>query len=251
MKKLVTLFALSVAASAAHATLVFDNASNFRNSVAGATGTSTGSTPNTFMGGAYNLLSGTTSITGFDLFPVNLSGTNFTALKINLFVWGTVNTGTVSASAPAFSNLLGSYTATSTGAYTTGFYFPFQGNPALSTSGFTLGTPLALNGATSIGLTFNYQGTTDGVTFSNVNSLTSLISTGTPATVGSNVFNGYYRNANSETNGNFTSTLRTLGLTDQSVAVRVYGNTAPVPEPASMVALGLGTAAMLRRRKKA
>lgn len=251
MKKFVTLFALTVVASAAQATLVFDNVSNFRNGVAGATGTSTGSTPNTFMGGAYNLLSGTTNITGFDLFPVNLSGTNFTGLKINVFVWGTVNTGTVSASAPAFSNLLGSYTATTTGTYTTGFYFPFESSPATTSSGFTLGTPLALNGATTIGMTFNYQGTTDGVTYSNVNSLTSLITTGTPPTVGSNVFNGYYRNANSESNGNFTSALRTLGLTDQSIATRVYGTVAPVPEPASMVALGLGAAAMLRRRKKA
>ena len=102
----VGLTALSAHPAAAQ-TLLFDNLSNFENSVKGASGTTTGSTPNTFMGDAYTLLSGTKDITGFDVAPVNLSGTDYTGLKGTIYVWGTVNTGTVSATAPAFSNLLG------------------------------------------------------------------------------------------------------------------------------------------------
>src|SRR5690242_17685801 len=37
----------------------------------GTVATATGSTPNTFMGDAYNLAAGANSITGFDIFPVN------------------------------------------------------------------------------------------------------------------------------------------------------------------------------------
>src|SRR3954454_25024967 len=71
---------------------------------------STSSSPNTFMGDAYTLAPGTTSITGFDVYPVNVSGVNFTGLKINIFVWGNVNTsGTVNSTTPAFGNLLASY----------------------------------------------------------------------------------------------------------------------------------------------
>jgi len=220
--------------------VVFDNMSNFGNAVPGANVTSTASTPNTFMGAGYMLSPGTTSITGFDIYPANLSATSFTGLKINIFVWGSVNLGTVSAATPAFANLLGSYSLTSAGNFATGFYFPFEGSPVGVNPGITLGSPLAIPG-TTIGLTFNYQGTTDGVTYNNVNSLTSLISYGSAPSVGSLVFDGYYRNANSEVNGNFTSTLRSLGLTDQGLGVRIYGTA--VPEPTSVALLGLGLGA--------
>jgi hypothetical protein len=225
--------------------LVFDNISDLENGVAGAAANATSSTPNTFMGCAYTLAPGTTSITGFDLFPVNLSGTTFNALKINIWVWGTVNTGTVNASTPAFGNLLGSYTLTSSGTFASGFYYNYEGSPVGGSPGIALGTPLAIP-STTIGLTFNYQGSTDGgVTYNNVNSLTSLITSGTPPTVGSLVFNGYYRNANSEVNGNFTSTLRSLGLQNQGLAARIY---TVVPEPTSACFLGLGLGAWLVAR---
>lgn len=247
MKRLTLLAALAIVGVAQADTLLFDNVSNYRNGVSGAGGSSTGSTPNTFMGGAYDLITGADSITGFDLFPVNLSGTNFTGLKIDIFVWGTVNTsGTVNATTPAFSNLLGSYTATTTGTYDSGFYFPFETGDPGATPGFTLGSALTIS-STQIGMTFNYQGTTDGVTYNSINSLTSLVTYGTAASVGSNVFDGYYRNANSETDGNFTSSLRSFGQTNQSVGVRVFGTA--VPEPATMAVLGLGALALIRRRR--
>lgn len=213
--------------------------------------TGTSSTPNTFMGGAYTLLPGTTTLSGFDLFPVNFTTSTFTAIRATVYVWGTVNTGAVSAGSPAFGNLLGTYTQTFTvsGGFGPSTYLSIE-DDGISTPGFALSSPLAVSGPT-IGLTFNYQGATDGVTFSTINSLTSLISYGAPASVGANVFNGYYRNANSEVDGNFTSTLRSLGLTDQSVAVRIYGDVIAVPEPTSMTLAGLGCAALLvfRRRR--
>ena len=98
-----------------------------------------------------------------------------------------------------------------------GYFYPL--------TGVTLSSPIALTG-TTVGLTFNIQGSTDGVTFTNVNSLTSLVAYGDAPTVGSTVFNGYYRNANSETNGNFTSSLRTLGNDNESLGVTIYGTVA-------------------------
>jgi hypothetical protein len=109
---------------------------------------------------------------------------------------------------------------------------------------------------TTIGLSFNYQGTTDGVNYTSANYLTSLISHGTPPSVGEQIFPGYYRNAAGENNGNFTSTLRSLasGGPDQSLALRVYGEAAQpsaVPEPGSLfgVTCFLGSGALIRSRR--
>ena len=251
-RKLAVLFAAAAAllasGASADAALLFDNISPYENGTTGASVSATGSTPNTFMGDGYNLVAGATDITGFDLYPVNLSGTSFTGLKLNIYVWGAVNTGTVSATAPAFSNLLASYSLTSTGTFASGSFFPFESASPGATPGVTLGTPLVIPSST-IGLTFNYQGTTDRTTYANVNSLTSLIAYGVPATVGSDVFNGYYRNANSETNGDFTSTLRSLGVTNQSLAVRVYGDAVPVPEPATVGVIAATVVLAGRRRR--
>ncbi|PWU15246.1 MAG: hypothetical protein C5B50_15710 [Verrucomicrobia bacterium] len=210
----------------------------------------TSSTPNTWMGGAYNLVAGTTAISGFDIYPVNLSGGNFNALKITIDVWGSVNTsGTVNATTPAFGNLLASYSLTSSGTFSTGFYYPFEGTPNGVNPGISLATPLSIP-STQIGLSFNYMGSTDGgVTFFSTNSLTSLISGGaSPVTTGSEVFNGYYRNANSENNGNFTSSLRALGgIANQSLAVRVY---TVVPEPSTVAFVALGATALFIFRRR-
>src|SRR5438445_7052253 len=102
----------------ADAAVLFDNMSNFENSVAGANIASTSSTPHTFMGDGYSLISGANTITGFDIFPANASGTSFDSLKITIYVWGTVNTsGTVNSTTPAFGNLLATYTLTASGTF--------------------------------------------------------------------------------------------------------------------------------------
>lgn len=246
---LAAVLALSLGSAPSHAVVVFDNVSALEAGVAGASGTATSSTPNTFMGDAYTLLSGTTAITGFDLFPANVTtSTTFTALKVNLYVWGTVNTGTVSSSAPAFGNLLGSYSVTTSGSFAPGFFYSLESAIPGVTPGITLTTPLAIPN-TTIGLSINVQGSTDGITFSSVNSLTSLITYGAPPTVGSQVFNGYYRNASAETNGNFITGVRSLGFTNQSLGLRVYGTVSAVPEPGSWLTLALGLGVLALRRR--
>jgi len=214
-------------------TLVFDN-------FTGRTYNATSSTPNTFMGDGYVVAPGTTNISEIGYFPVNLSGTTYTGLQTTFYFWGTLNTsGTVNAGSPAFSNLLATYTDTQIGTFASGFYFPLD---------YVLPAPLAISD-TTIGLTMNVQGTTDGITYNSVNSLTGLIGSGAVPVTGSNVFNGYYRNANSETNGNFTSSLRSLGLTNQSVAYLLY--TDPVPEPGTVLLIcgGVSILGLLRRRQ--
>ena len=248
------LIAMIPTATLQAASIVYDNYSAFQSSAPGANITSTGSTPNTFIGDAYILAAGTDEITGFDFFPVVNSGSNYTGLKINIWVWDTVNSGTVNAGSPAFSSLLASYSDTVTGTFTNLTDYALESGTA-GTPLFTLATPLTLSD-TTVGITINVQGTTDGITYATANGLTSAIATGVAPTVGSDVFNGYYRNAASETNGNFTSTIRSLGLQDQTLALRIYGIseavTSSTPEPATtgMAVAGVGLIAALRRRRK-
>ena len=98
---------LVTAGTSEAASVVFDNISNYENGVSGAGANSTASVPNTYMGDAYTLAPGTASITEFDIYPVNLSGTSYTGLSVDIYVWDTVNMSTVNATTPAFGNLLG------------------------------------------------------------------------------------------------------------------------------------------------
>src|SRR4030095_15852184 len=99
--------------------------------------------PNYFMGDGYLLLPGTTSITGFDLFPVNISATDFIGLNINIYVWQHVKLGTVNAATPAFSDLLAQYSVAVPGTFSSNFWYAFEATPAGSSPAFTLKTPLA------------------------------------------------------------------------------------------------------------
>ena len=246
------LIAVAFAGTAPAATVAYDNMTAIQSGDPSAHVTATGSTPNYFMGDGYTLAAGTTNISGFDLYPVNLSGAAFTNLKMTVYVWDTVNTsGTVNSTTPAFGNLLGSYTFDSgAGSFASGSYYPFEG-PAPGTPGMILAAPLALSD-TTIGLTFNFQGSTDGVNYSNYNGLSPIISYGVDPAVGTSIFDGYYRNANSEIDGNFTSSLRSLSQSKQTLGVRVYTETAAaVPEPGSFGLIGAGALALLFKRRAA
>ena len=226
-----SIFPILLLADYASGALLFDNMTSVApNSLANVT-----STPNTFMGDAFVLAPGANDLTGLDLFPYLGSGTSYVGLKLNFYIWGNVNTGSVTASAPAFSDLIGSYSLTFHRSYPSGYYYNFESATPGVTPGIPLPSPLLLpstvstvdnsNGTVSdlIGITFNFQGTTDGTNFNSANGLTPIISPNLPTT-GANYFNGYYRNANSEMNGNFTSSIRSLGLPNQNIGIRIYGD---------------------------
>ena len=231
--RLAFLLAAGVSIATA-ATLVFDNFTG-NSSI-----TSTSNTPNTYMGDGYVLAPGTTQITGFDLIPVIESATTYTGLQYTVFVWDQVNTGTVDAGSPAFSGLLGTYTGLFGGTFDPGGGFILN---------ITLPVPLSI-ADTTIGLSFNYQGTTDGVNYASANGLTSGIMFGSPASVGSNLLNGFFRNVNSETDGNFTAPRRSIAQPDQGLAVRVYGNVVPEPASACLLAAGIGLLLLVNTRRK-
>lgn len=202
-----------------HATL-FD-------SFTGASLTSTGSTPRSYMGMPFTLGSGggTTNITvsGGTAYLAAASAGTYTNVRLNLTFWGTVS-GATTGTTPAFSNLLGScsldlgpLTATAN---------------ALYTYAFTLPTPIVLPAQTG-GIAINWQGDT-GSGLASTDALTSAIRYGAaPATgtltLGTAGTNGYYRNASSETDGNFLGgSFRYLtGLTNQGLALQLFGPPSP------------------------
>jgi len=214
-------------------TLLFDSMSGVENGLPGAASAyvADGTNDDLFVGGAYNLPAGTTAITGFDLDPQNGTNSNITYLQLNVYVWGTVNTGTISATAPAFSNLLGQYSVDYSFAYPgfpAGYDSPFEtGSPGAS-PGLTLATPLTLpTGDRSIGLTYNFQSSSNGITYSSMTGLTSKIDYGIPPTTGSAAAYGFYLSASGETNGNFIEPPTTFGFTNEIMAARIFGIISP------------------------
>lgn len=246
--KLFVAAILSIGTRAAHAqSLLFDNLSNYENGVSGAKNTWT---PTKGAGDPFTLLLGATTITGFDLYALNDATSSYSAYRINIYVWGSVNTsGTVNASTPAYSNLLGNYTFTYNSSFGGLADKYFQSATPGVTPGITLSTPLAIPGNT-VGFEVNYQGSTDGMTFSSSTLLTSYVTYGTAPTVGSQVFNGYYNSGRTEPDGNFTSAPVTFGYSNLGLAMRVYGSVSAA-EPASLIALAAlpGIALRYSRRR--
>lgn len=212
-------------ASFGQGALVFDNWSNFENYNPLAYAAWTPDTPNSFMGDGYQLTPGTTNITGFDFIPMNGTSNNLLGVKINVYIWGSINQGAVGPSTPAFGNLLGLYTATLSQSIPSSNYFAFESFPPGSAPYITLNPPLAIPG-TNVGITINYEGTVDGTTYSNMDDLTSLVTYGLPDSVGGADFNGFYINNNSEMNGNFIEGYTQFigGYPFQTVGLRIYGN---------------------------
>jgi hypothetical protein len=239
----------------AEADTLFDNASaafaNNFNSTGGTTATATytvARVADTFIGGGYILPAGTADIYGFDPFPINGTSQTLSVVAITMYVWGSVNTtGTVNPSTPAFSNLLGTVTDfidySSVGGLPPGFF----GTPGGATANgngdpygaFVLSKPIVLPN-TTVGVTFNNQGSVDGgATFNSLQGLTSLIPYNVGPTVGTAIFNGFYRNGynsgsgaigSAETDGNFRSPLNTFNTSsgplpnESGPMMRLYGD---------------------------
>jgi hypothetical protein len=214
---------LSASASAVYAGVDYDNLITIENDTTKTGGFGVTPANDTFIGGAFTLSPKATDITGFDLVGDNMTSTNFTDVEVFVYVWGTVNTGTVDTSHPAFSNLLNEY------GYDLG---PAAANSVIDLQYLPGAIPdlpvspaLQLSGSTTIGLTVNYMGSTDNVNYASVTGLTSYLSESLPPSPGSNPLPGFYRNNATETDGNFVSALRNVGNTPYlNLTATIYGD---------------------------
>lgn len=256
MKKLSVLFALSALAAGANASIVFD-------SITGISGyTYTGSTPRNMIGMAMNLggPTGTAQVTGMDFAFVTAAAAIYTNVRFDVTFFQSYSGATTGASA-AFASPLASYFLT-TGAFTGAANSVYTYGATASTNGaINLGTGFSIaDGAGPLGVQILARvDKGDGLGYVSDSNLTLALRTTSAPAVGTfgvgGANGGFYRNASS---ANPTSSANSLlgsdyrsftGTLNTGMALRVY--TTPVPEPASMVALGLGAAAVLRRRKKA
>ena len=192
-------------------------------SFTGATLTTTGSTPRNFIGFPMTLgaAAGTSNINVMSgtAYMSSQAAVNYTNIRLNVTFWATAS-GATSGATPAFSNSLGTYTY-DFGALNAAanIYYPYA---------FTLPAGVTLPTQTG-GITLNWQGDT-GAGPVTTDNLTSLLRYGSALTTGSLTLgtagtNGYYRNAASETNGNFLgSSFRAFGgVTNQGLALRLSG----------------------------
>jgi hypothetical protein len=237
MKKLMIVAAFATIAAASQAAAIFDN-------MTGLTGVTTSSSVPGFLfgdgataiassGGAGSFWKFTSVDYAFFVLGAQTMASGELGVKIDLFgSYTDLRTGAT----PVFGTQFGSITA-NYGAITT------TGNAAF-TSTLTLGTPInAPVGMTTLGYTVSF-------TRNNVRTDTVRAGIGNPlnSTVGLSP-HGFYRDAND--NGIIEgSDWRQFSATEaQNLLIRFNGDA--VPEPATMAVLGLGAAALLRRRRKA
>jgi hypothetical protein len=237
--------------------LLFDNISPlFASTTSSSEGLyNTGDNPGSeYMGGIYVLPAGTSQITGYDVLVVNDIGDTGTQdangaevynssamtlnyVKITTYFWGGYNQALVNSSAPAisatnpaFSDLLGTQTTPAENVgLPTGYTQLFVGGPPYETAtpsgpGLTLSTPVNLpTGVTTVGVTFTITASsTSAGPFVNYPLLTPGVTEGNPPTVGGQL-NGFFENTSGETNGNFDEFPYTFGLTDNAVGTRLWG----------------------------
>ncbi len=266
-------WAIGALASSASADVVFDNATAAIYGIGSTAATghvdATTSSGDSFMGGAFNLAPGTADLTGVTSYFDNITGlvsspgTTFNAVKATVYIYGTYTPGTPTGT-PAFSNLLGTYSQTISGTFaptasrTSIYSVGGSGSPGISFAPLVLPT-----GTTQIGLTFNYQGSSDnGKTFSSLTGLTPVISYtnqgGTDGpTVGSDAFNGYLLDRSGEGTGNFTNGGDTTfrqengqSPTYEGIAVQLDGDIAASPEPTSLLLAGVAAGPLVLRRRR-
>ena len=233
------------------------------------TGTTLGFGPATanrqLMGEAFNLgnATGAQAVTGLDLILYSAVAANYTDIQLQITFFNTYNP-TATGTTPAFTNPIATIDV-DLGAANLGVgLFPLTSDTPLTAApndpGIQFsGAPIIFSGTANKGIQFLFRGNT-GSGLVATNNLTTAVRGGTGESafaVGTSA-NGtapatlYFRNAsNAAPTTSATSLLNTDGRTigdNSALAIRIYST--PVPEPATMAALGLGAAALLRRRRK-
>lgn len=207
--------------------------------------TTTGSSPRTYMGQAFNVSGAAGSMPQVTSATVGMfvSGAQtFANVQLRLQIWGTFNAAATGA-ADAFSNPVGGPSTFLLGPIST------TGNSVFL---FTLNfaTPITLPSTMNLGITFNFQTSTDGVTFAdNTNVVTAMRIVGAPPIpVGQNITHGgntFYRNASGRTDFNFNANdARNITNMTQSNNGLAFSLRA-IPEPSTWLLLLGGAGALV------
>jgi hypothetical protein len=237
VKKALIVASLTIAAAASHAVVIFDSITQATSGV-----TTTGSVPHSRMADGFAAVAGNWHVTELQWATFVFGATTPTTLNnvtLELKVWGTSNNGT-SGTTPVFGNNFYSITFNlgNVSQLTTAQAFLFTVDMTAQSLNFGSTGLTDWKGAE---WTYKVGGVQD-------DRLAMGITTQAPVAVGG-ALDGFYRDANA--NGVIEgSDFRNFAAPNDHSNIMMKMTASPVPEPATLAALGVGIAAMARRRRR-